>query len=206
MADGYRYDLFVSYPNRGRIPEWVRDVLVPTVAQVLDEHLDTAPRIAFDRMVFKAGDAWPEKLADMHASSRAFLMVLAWPFFASHWCVSEWRNAIERARSVAASSAAPSIVVPIRYNDLEDEYLDRLPEGVRDEINRYMRSDFGPFTALVNPNGDNETAMAFRQAVERLCRESLCHAIEAAPPFRSDWPRLPHEPWSGRDPRWKSRL
>lgn len=203
---GYRYDLFVSYPNRGRIPEWVRDVLVPLVTQVLDEHLDAPPRIAFDRSIFKAGDRWPDALADMHATSRAFLLVLAYPYFNQGWCVSEWLNALERARLSATAGKIPPIVVPIRYNDLSDRDLERLPEAWQTDIRRHQLIDFERFTPLVNHKTDSNDGHSFRKSVETLCRDSLRRAIEAAPPWRADWPRLPREPWSGSDPRWKSRL
>ena len=200
MTD-YDYDVFISYRRRGNIPTWVENVLKPELANQLDTLLDNQVRIAVDVDILETGADWPNELSDAHLKSKIFLVVLSANYFRSGWCASEWKNALARE-----STTEQSLVYPIRYNDLHDDTLDKLPESLRDEIKRKLRDDFGQYTTLVNPQSDTNRALEFRDKVLQLCENVLTPAIENSPAFDNSWPTLPEVPWDGEDPRWRSRL
>lgn len=208
-TDPYLYDVFVSYPQRGGLPSWVSQVLKPLLEEKLDEAgMTDKPRVFVDTMSIRHGTDWPDHLSEAHARSRVIVPVLCAPYFLSGWCTSEWTNAFEREeRERQRTGTSFNLVFPLRFNDLSDEDIAELKDkSVQEQVRKRKRRDVGEFSCLVNPKADTESALKFRQEVERFCGDSLLPAIRAAPPWQPDWPRLPKKPISGREPSWATRM
>lgn len=203
----YEYDVFVSYPRRGRLPEWVRNVFQPQLQRSLeDAGLGWAPRVFVDQLQIAPGEIWPELLANAHHRSRLVVAVLAGPYFESGWCTSEWKNALAREDALAAAGERPIVLLPLRYNDTTDEDVEAIADpAVRGQVRAKARQDFGRFANLVNPTADTERAFEFREAVSELCERLLKPALRRSPAWDATWPRLPALPVSGRDPSWSPR-
>lgn len=203
----YDYDIFVSYRRKGNIPDWVQSVLVPELKRRLDDYLETEVKIALDVDVIETGEPWPESLSEKYALSKTFVMVLSANYFKSGWCMSEWRNALKRLAALKnANINHKPLVFPLRYNDFKEEDIDKLEDSLREEVRRFSRRDFREFTTLVNAQGDNDEALNFRSEVENLCESVLRHSIDQPPPLDPNWPKLPTDPLTSDDPRWRSIL
>jgi hypothetical protein len=208
-TDPYLYDVFVSYPQRGGLPDWVAKVLKPLLEEKLDEAgIDEKPRIFVDTKSLQDGIDWPDDLSEAHARSRVIVPVLCAPYFRSGWCTSEWTNAFEReARERQRSGTSLSLVLPLRYNDLSNDTISQLEdEAIREQVRKRTRRDVSEFSCLVNPKADIEAALKFRRDIEHFCEESLLPAIKKAPAWRPDWPRLPKKAILGSDPSWVTRM
>jgi hypothetical protein len=207
--DPYQYDVFVSYPQRGGLIAWVANVLGPMLEDKLAEAgLLGHPRIFVDTQALVPGQDWPDRLSQAHARSRVIVPVLCAPYFQSGWCTSEWTNAFAReAAERTRAGSVPSLVLPIRFNDLEDHHVDDLGDAsVRNQVRARTSFDLRFSSNLVNRLADTDVALSFRAHVERFCAQWLLPAIESAPPWRDDWPRLPLQPISGRDASWKASM
>lgn len=200
-ADPYEWDVFLSYPRRAAVHRWVTQVLRPLVEEGLEVvGLGRAPRIFKDDEVIEAGQLWPDTLSRAHARSRVVLAVLSFPYFESAWCCAEWKNAVERRKSPR------SVVVPVRFNDVEPETVAALPRPWRTQVGAHQRVDLQRFTALENPRSDTALGIELRETVQRFCELSLKPAILDAPPWSDAWPTLPVEPVIRSRPAFRSRL
>ncbi len=208
--DPYLYDVFVSYPQRGGLPQWVATVLKPLLEEKLEEvGLNGKARVFVDTQSLNTpGMDWPQSLSEAHAHSRVIVPVLCAPYFRSGWCTSEWTNAFEREQLESQRTGANlRLVLPMRFNDLSDSELDKLSsDTVRAQVRARVRLDVSAFTCLVNPKADNEAAHTFRKQVETFCTNALLPAIETAPPWQPNWPRLPKKPILGSDPSWAAGM
>lgn len=197
----YEYDIFISYRNMGSIKKWVPNVLVPEIQERMDACLPSSAKIFLDKTDISPGAPWPQTLQDAHLRSKIFIMVLSWNYFSSGWCHAEWSNAVERY-----DQTQKQIVFPIRYNDLKDEHIEKMPSDVKTSVTDIQREDFGPFTTLNSREGDSALATTFRQTVEQFAENILCPSLEKAPDFNPKWPSLPVKPLPSRPPDWKARL
>ena len=151
-----------------------------------------------DEQDLRPGMDWPEALSDCHRRSRVVLPVLAVPYFASPWCCTELDNALLRPGG--------PIVVPVRFNDCDDEELVKLPADKADAIARIQRADFYPFTNLVRHDQESAVGHQFREAVRLLVEDAVLPAIRRAPEFAEDFPRLPVSAWATPESSWSARL
>ena len=88
-----------------------------------------------DQDLVETGDPWPERLSEAHARSKIFVVVLSANYFKSGWCTSEWRNAVDRFKSLKRVNADQlPLIFPLRYNDFKDEDVDKLPRPMSDEV------------------------------------------------------------------------
>ena len=209
-ADGYLYDAFISYPQAGSVPEWVCDVIEPVLRKQLTDVLGVPSRLYLDVKSEKPGNKWPKNMADAHCTSRVIIPVLCAAYFRSGWCLAEWRTATRREQLIRSRRRPdPKVVIPVWYNDRKPENLAHLQKGLRDEILASSYQDFRPFNRLVKANvatdSNMQAAFDFRDAVDKLC-DVIREASTAAPRCSPRWPRLPEEPISGQDPRWRVKL
>ena len=62
---GYQYDVFISYPRRGGITAWVRQVLEPLLREKLAENLPHGEAVSiFLDTAMEIGSRWPDTLAE----------------------------------------------------------------------------------------------------------------------------------------------
>ena len=83
----YRYDVFVSYGDIGRIHSGYEGFL-GKFSTYLAQELGRRPKIFIDDMI-EAGHSWPHALA--YALARSRVLVALWTplYFKSPWCISE---------------------------------------------------------------------------------------------------------------------
>jgi hypothetical protein len=179
QADGYRYDLYISYPRSGSVADWVRIHLVPTLEGCLTDLLAHAPRIFFDTESIEVGTAWPEQLAYALKRSRVFLAVLSPSYFRSAWCVSEWESFLARERLLDGNRNR--IILPVVASD-----GDTFPESVRSLQWFEMAQWVYPYPQFSR----TDAYIQFYEAVRRLA-EVIAENIERAPPWREDFPIIP---------------
>ena len=191
---GYRWDVFLSYPRRPDVRRWVAEVLKPQVDESLQNAGIGRPVTVFrDEPEIEAGSIWPQTLSDVHARSRVILAVLCYAYFESRWGCSEWKTAESRD----APGAAMSVIVPVRFNDLEADTFDALrPTSWITSIQARQARNLYAYSQLVNRLSDTELAFQFRQKIADLCLKSLKPRILAAPKWDKDWPKLPQHPLS----------
>jgi hypothetical protein len=201
----YAWDVFVSYPQAGKIPGWVTGVFVPQLKAELGALGIKPPRVFVDSTGLTSGD-WPVHLQEAHQSARMFVAVLAAPYFQSGWCLAEWANAFERERLAWGAGHTRELVVPIVFNDCTEPHLDKLPPILRDQVRGRTRTSFESYTSLIDPNEPVTDAYAFRKAMAQLCEGRIAPAIQGSPPFQPGWPTLPTAPISGADPSWFPEL
>jgi hypothetical protein len=204
---GYQYDVFISYPRRGGITAWVRQVLEPLLREKLAENLPHGEAVSiFLDTAMEIGSRWPDTLAEAHHRSKLLVPVLSHPFYGSGWCVSEWKNMVAREDAVAQAlgGPAPKLIFPIRYNDREDDRLDTdiSDSELRAQVKARSYDCVRDFNCLEHPRGDTSTAHDLRRQINRLCEGVLREAILAPPPWKPDWPRLPQVAISGSDRRF----
>lgn len=201
--DTYRWDVFISYPRRPGIWRWVAEILHPQLDEELQQvGLGRPVKLFRDESDIEPGDDWPQKLSEEHVRSRVVLPVLCFPFFESRWCCSEWKTAVARAQS----RRGRSIVVPVRFNDLESDTIDRLPQPWRDEVARKQVLDLRKYSTLVNRLSDTELGHGFRREIADLCAGPLKTAILSAPQYSNRWPRVPTDPFIRSRPAFRARL
>ena len=182
MTDGYEYQLFISYPRRRKIHRWVADVLQPELSENLEILGLGDMQIFRDERDITGGEPWPDRLAEALARSRVLLAVLSHPFWESGWCCSEWATA--RAR------AYPKVIVPLVFNDCEENTFKQMPAPWRHDVVTTTRATFSDFSEFAELRSPNESLL-FRTRVREFAERDLKPAILGAPPWSPDWPRLP---------------
>jgi hypothetical protein len=178
----YAYDLFVSYPRRAPIGDWVNDRFVPLLEKWLGAALPHAPRIFIDRAM-ESGTHWPSNLAESLLRSKHMLAVWAPPYFGSGWCMSEWQSMkLREQRLGLAAGMASGLVRAIRFFDGETFPAD---------AKAIQADDYTPFNMF--PPGkarlNNARFNRFEQAVQQLSLE-LANRIMASPPWDPTWPTM----------------
>lgn len=71
----YKYDVFISYPRS--VYQWVREVLLPTLTEYLNDELGDNPQIFFDASETLAGSDWNDTLKTALEGSKVFLFVFS---------------------------------------------------------------------------------------------------------------------------------
>jgi hypothetical protein len=190
------YDIFISYPRRPAVLRWVERTLQPMLQEKLDvAGLGGTASIFRDAEAIEPGDLWKDELAEALARSKVMVAVLCAPYFESAWCTSEWTTACARDALLRASNPTrPSMIIPVRYNDMDDHDERRLPQPLRDQVRERQRLDLFPFSEVLNPLADTDSATKFRTEIASLCSGPIKRAIENAPEYSERWPRLPAEP------------
>lgn len=90
MADGYEYDVFISYRRSGQWPEWVENIFIPLFKHYLEMDIPfrREPKIFVDYEI-DTGDSWPLRLAKEHSQSRILVALWTPSYFNSNWCMAE---------------------------------------------------------------------------------------------------------------------
>ena len=118
MADGYEYDIFLSYPQRGNAGAWVDRHFHPLLRDCLCDEINPEPRV-FYCPEQQTGAVWPDKLA--HALKRSRMMVAIWsaPYFRSLWCMAEWQSMLKREKMLGMRTVDKpwGLVYPVIFSD-----------------------------------------------------------------------------------------
>lgn len=201
--DEYRWNVFVSYPNKGSIGPWVRELLVPLLEERLENHAVDPPNIFVDKTCIRDG-TWPEVLSEAHARARTYLFILSYPTIESGWCRTELELALIRQRNVPTRS----VCFFVRFNDFTAENrtrLDKLVPGLSDLINAQQCRDWAHLNELCPEDRGKQRHLELREEVSSLA-EAMYHTIKDPPPFDPNFPRLPKVALAGNSPIWQARL
>lgn len=179
-AAGYVHDVFLSYPRRGFVEDWVRQLLLPTLEDELGHVLDRTPRIFIDERI-RAGERWPTTLRRALLRSRVLVGVWSAPYFRSRWCLAEWRSMHLRAARTGSRLVLPLVV--------------RDGDCFHEDAKKTQTTDFkaccAPPHALRNTHPD---AMRFYREVQRFVEEQVLPAVQSAPAWSPDFPIEMPEP------------
>ena len=198
MADPYAWDVFVSYPNTGDIPDWTEDFAYLLEREL--KHLGVSSRVFVAPRSLPPGVAWPVKLAEAHHRSKTFVPVLCGPYFRHPWCLSEWSNAVRRAETERTP-----LVVPVQYNNCTDDDLKRLRPTVREQVARVQRFDLSDYNTLFERTARDARVTGLRLKIQDLSTR-LRPLIERPPAWNPAWPRLPRTATARLRTGWLPRL
>src|SRR5215204_5881319 len=117
VDDGYVYDVFLSYRREGAPYTWVKDYLLPLIADWLPESLPYRPHIFVDERSILVGTQWEDELA--HALKRSICLLAVWSpeYFRSPYCVAEWESMRVRERLLGLRPGQRRLILPVKFAD-----------------------------------------------------------------------------------------
>lgn len=181
--DGYKWDVFVSYPRQGTVEGWVRKHLVPLLKKALQENL-ARESLFIDQERLNTGVSWPKALEHELRRSRVLLAVTSRQYFKKAWCLAELESMMRRSELLGmGTDNNPQLlvhaIVIVAHDCVEPE---RIPES-------YKHIFLLPFAEHAYPFPDTEFAAykAYYDAVLALA-ERLANSVNSAPPWRPDFP------------------
>jgi hypothetical protein len=199
--DDYRWDVFVTYPNTGAVGGWVRDTVVPLLAERLQDQGIQHPRIFIDRSGIPLGANWPSALSEAHARSRTYLFVMSHPTLRSGWCLAEIWGGLK----VAAESPRCFVIV---YNDFAEgstQHLDKIEQGFHAGLTSIQKQDLSRMSDLCPEDKGQPLYRELKEHLRKLA-SAIAHSIPLAPPWTTPLHPLPKVPISGEAPSWSARL
>ena len=120
MADGYEYDVFISYRRLPMSIEWMQKIFMPVFKHYLVLNIPDA-KIFIDYDI-EAGCSWPAKLAN--GLSRSKVLVGLWnkPYFSSKWCKTELSLMYARERDIGFGTREnpQRLIIPASVHDGDD--------------------------------------------------------------------------------------
>lgn len=179
MAEGYQYDVFISYRRRPFIQDWVRNHFHPLLEQWLPEHHHSSTKIFVDDGI-ETGDSWPDALRQAIAVSRCLVAVWSPGYFRSPWCLAELHTMLARESVLGFRKPGnpKGLVYPVLLSDGE-----HFPANVK----AIQRADFRDYNTPHQVFRETIEYVKFDKAIQALSRE-LSGMISRAPQWQSGWP------------------
>jgi hypothetical protein len=177
----YHYDIFISYTRRGEAGEWVRNHFKPRLEGWLEQAMEVAPSIFWDRDI-ESGQVWPDALREALSRSRIIVPVLSHPYFRSRWCLAELNTMIARAQ-VLGPNGVPTerIIRPVRF------YGDGFPEP----MGQMQYEDMQEWAVPQRVFETTAPYVDFVRAVQTFAGK-VAGCLPQAPPWDANWPvRMP---------------
>lgn len=179
MADGYEYDVFISYSRKAPIFDWVHNHFYPRLEERLGCEMKAEPRIFVDTTQ-ETGVRWPLNIQKALKKSRILVSVWSPHFFRSEWCVAEWESMLKREEVLKMGSEENprGLVYAVKFSD-----GDHFPSTAKD-TNYKDLSKWG-----FPQEGFQETAdyLDFQREIEQIAKE-LEKQVRKAPAWQNDWP------------------
>jgi hypothetical protein len=171
-ADGYQWDVFISYRRKSIVERWL-----PNFLHLLEEWLTEelaalgwtplqpgAPARIFTDSKIPAGANWQTALREAVRTSRCAVTIWLPTYFQSAWCVAEWTSFRGRGNE---------LVVPIRFHD---------GTSFPQEARVAQMFDFENYTSSAPAFRDTVKYVEFEGKVQEFARR-LAQVVMAAPPF-----------------------
>lgn len=175
----YQYDVFLSYRRSNNWPRYVENHFFPMLKHWLDTILGRPSLIFFDVHDIETGEAWPYKLANGLACSKAMVCLWTKEYFGSEWCRAELTQMLARRKALAGPLGPPPLILAAVIHDSRD--LDpTLSDIQRFQLQKYAN----PWMA-----NDSPAAEQLSMEIEKLAQD-VANALEKAPSFDPAWPRL----------------
>jgi hypothetical protein len=135
--------------------------------------------VFIDKTGIRAGGKWPDEIK--YALHRSRVLVAIWcpPYFASNWCMAEWKSMClrEKALRIAPGRGEP-LVWPIRFAD-GDFFPDDAKKTQHVDMAKWAWSE----EAFRRTEGYHEFERAVRDFAERLGAR-----LQRAPAWDAKWP------------------
>jgi hypothetical protein len=185
----YQYDLFLSYPRRPPVSDWVHTHFLDRLTEWLRETLDEEPSIFVDQKNIETGQTWPLVLRQALLTSRLLIPIWSPSYFRSKWCMAELRTMLAREQllELRTPQRPSGLILPIQYHDGK-----RFPsetEGIE------MR-DFTRYNVPTPGFRDTSDYTHFIREVQEFADE-VAETLNLAPSWQADWPvELPEVPSS----------
>ncbi|RKT52824.1 toll/interleukin-1 receptor domain-containing protein [Saccharothrix australiensis] len=176
---GYQFDLFISYPRRGTVRQWLVNHFQHKLRECLADQIAPTPKIYVDKDMPR-GVHWPSSLRHALRHSKIMIQLLTPQYFWSDWCRAEWYHMLAREKMLGLASLEKpqGLVYPILYAD-SDNFP---PEGK--ERGWY---DFKEFAYPDPGYQQTHEFIRFHREVTRLAAD-LAALLQQVPPWRPDWP------------------
>ena len=169
----YRHDIFFSYKRDALTLDWhrwVKDRLVHWLTQEMGgRRID-----CFMDEQIHTGEHWPDSLQQALLHSRCLVTVWSPEYFHSNWCVSEWRNFLEREKLLQGTC----LIAPVRYHD---------GEHFPPEARIVQWTDVVEFTSTAPGFFRTERAVELEDKIKLLAKD-VARLLKAVPAFDPSWP------------------
>lgn len=187
----YEYDIFLSYPRIDPIGPWVADVFDKELRRWLRAELGEC-RVFRDTEAIRAGDVWPERLADALHKSKLMIPIWCPTYFDSAWCTAELRTMRAREGALSLTRESERLIEPVGYSGYP--YWD-------EQARRRQYHDFYKYSDL---SPDFASDPEWREMIKDI--RAICKCIEgrlnAPPAWCDDWPTL--DPLTMGKPKFSS--
>jgi hypothetical protein len=175
MADGYAYDVFLSYKRNPLVEPWVKQFFLPNFRVWLEEARGgVSPRIFFDQECIDWGERWKDKLQVALNSSKVLLAIFSPSYFRSPWCRCELETFALREQIVGGRR----LRIPITHNDGE-----HFPQDARD----LQAMNFSDCVSVMPAFPHHPKALILEDRIRKLV-PAVAKALEDAPQFQHSWP------------------
>lgn len=174
-AQGYQYDVYLSYRRSPLLAPWVREVKARLAPHLTDDS-GRGLQVYFDESDDESQEHWQADASAALRLSRCMVGIWSPPYFRSRWCMSEWETF--RARERRYTSAQCRLVAPIQFHD-----------GVHfpPEAHAVGMLDARPYASLSSAFWKTESAIEFERRLAKFAKEVAILA-KNAPSFDPDWP------------------
>lgn len=110
----YKYDLFISYPRS--VYQWVREVMLPTLTEYLNDELGYNPQIFFDAGEIVSGSDWNDTFKAALEGSKVFIFV-----FSDLELKREFLNSELLVAETIQKTSKTNILFPVLFRKGQDE-------------------------------------------------------------------------------------
>jgi TIR domain len=175
---GYAHDIFISYRRDAETRAWLENHFLPLLKLRVGQEIGRQPTIFVDDQL-ESGVSWPEQLGVELGQSKILVALWAKDYFASTWCTEEMVLMLARESECGLRSARNprGLVVPAVIHDGAD-----FPRSLS-MIQRFEIQDcFNVRMARDSARAEQLDAILSNEAA------ALSRAINAAPPWREEWP------------------
>ena len=178
-AEGYQWDIFISYQREEPVGNWVRDHFYKRLYEWLSESMTRKPTIFIDDNIGIGAD-WRDELRQALRTSRFLVSILSPSYFQSAWCMAEWSTMTARSTLLKLSNRTTPqcLIYPIVFAN--KELLPKIASELQYRDFSQWDINYSAFETTVE-YGD------FIRAMQEVAKE-LGALIPQAPPWNPTWP------------------
>lgn len=186
LPTDYLHDVFISYTRSDVITPWVIKYLYPQLKSYMDQNLGgQRAKIYMDQLNIEGGERWPQALRDALLTSKCLVPVLSGEYFSRPWCLSEWKNFVDREKMLGLDITSESLIIPVVWND---------GEWFLEEVEQYqLKFDFKNCRSSSPYFEKSDKYFVFEEKIESLA-EAVARKVREAPEFNHRWPTVEFDP------------
>jgi hypothetical protein len=174
----YRNDIFISYRRNPETYSWLTKHFKPIIKLRVGQELGRDPVLFVDDQL-ESGVSWPAQLGMELGGSRILIALWAKNYFASVWCTEEIVLMLSREQEYGfrTDQNPRGLIIPAVIHDGQE-----FPTSLSDIQKFEIQHLFNVRMAKRSPRAEELDAVLTAQA------PAMAEAIEAAPPWRQEWP------------------